>query len=128
MTQTFDVQGAQIDTVNSLMGTLFGIFNSIIAVEYFTTFAWVLVLLIVLSIMGYSIIHQMGKLEFDYHSFLLNIVLSVLFTFALYEHSKNIGKPISLQIFWPASPPIIYIIWNLLLMYVFKQRSITRVK
>jgi len=117
MSERVDLQAA---TVNTLMGSLLSLFNAIIVIEYFTDIVWVILLIGVMTAMVLTIVRRLGR-PFDPINFIFMLLVSILFTYALYQRSMNTQIPLSSEVFWPAAPVIIYIVWTGLLEVVLRR-------
>jgi hypothetical protein len=123
--QTDSKVNIQISTLNTLMGSLLSLFNAIIVTQYFTDIVWVFILIGVMAAMAITIILRLGR-PFDVYNFFLTLIVTALFTFALYQRSQDSTHPISTQIFWPLAPALIYVVWVLLLEVVLRRKCLAR--
>lgn len=112
-----DALNLQIETINTLMGSLLSLFNAIIVTQYFTDIVWVVLLIGVTAAMALTIVHRISR-SFDPVLLFLMLLISCLFMYALYQRSLSTPFPISTEIFWPAAPVLIYVVWVIMLEIV----------
>ena len=116
-----DPLSLQVGTINTLMGSLLSLFNAIIVTQYFTDLVWVIILVGVTATMAVTIARRLSK-QFDLYVVGMTVAISGLFSYALYERSLSTQNQISVQVFWPIAPVVIYVSWVVLLEIILRRK------
>ena len=111
---------AQISTLNTFMGTLFSILSGILITQYLSDFNWIIIYIMSVVAGALAILRSIRRKRGDSYSYFLSILCFFFTSVAIYQRSLIAEKPISLNNFYPASAPIIYFIWVLLLEMVLR--------